>query len=164
MWHGLMRNTASSLIAVSLIPNYRSLLFNKRPWLDWVTKMSEWTQHHFSMPPDIYWVLYRTSLETRCQSCEISDIWYSPSAPIHIRAPWMLYWSKMRRFDFAVDVKFWLSKYRNFVTSIGLRRSPRLAENYARRYRHWPKVCAVHSDCMHVLNQPSAWMTLDDQR
>ena len=73
----------------TLIPNYRSLLFNKRPWLDWVTKMSEWTQHHFSMPPDIYWVLYRTSLETRCQSCEISDIWYSPSAPIHIRAPWI---------------------------------------------------------------------------
>ena len=69
----LISNIAASLISISPILKYRSSVFDKRPWLDWVTKMSEWTQHHVSIPPDIYWVL-KTSYGTLCQSC---GIWHS---------------------------------------------------------------------------------------
>ena len=95
----LISNIASSLIAVSPIPKYHSLIFNKRPWLDWVTRMSEWTQHHVSMPPDIYWALYRTSQETWCQLCGIWHLVFPrPRALNHIRASWMLNWCRITRF------------------------------------------------------------------
>ena len=93
------------------------------------------------------------------------DIWYSPvrtdSHPSTVDAELI---KNDEILNFSVDVKFWLRNYGNFATQIELRRSPWLAESYSRRLPAVAESSAVRPDCMHVLNQLSAWMTLDDQR